>query len=93
MLFIVLISGITIGYFLRKNKIEKFLNFSTNISIFLLHFFIGVSVGSNEIIIRNLGKIGFDAFILTIAAVIGTVLISFIVYKMYFQKKESSNER
>ena len=48
--------GIGIGYVLRNlqflQKIEK----STSLTIFLLLFVLGISIGSNSLIINNLGR-------------------------------------
>lgn len=50
--------GIGIGYVLRNlqflQKIEK----STSLTIFLLLFVLGISIGSNSLIINNLGRFG-----------------------------------
>ena len=56
--------GIGIGYVLRHlqflQKIEK----STSLTIFLLLFVLGISIGSNSLIINNLGRFGWQAAIL-----------------------------
>lgn len=53
--------GIGIGYVLRNlqflQKIEK----STSLTIFLLLFVLGISIGSNSLIINNLGRFGWQA--------------------------------
>lgn len=55
------------------------------VAIFLLLFFIGVDVGSDETIISNLPKIGLNALVLTFGAVVGTIFISVFVYKYFFK--------
>lgn len=62
------------------------------ISIYGLLFFIGVNVGSNEVILKNLTKIGMNAFILTIAAVTGSILISIPVFKKFFENKNNEQK-
>ncbi|MBN2893914.1 MAG: LysO family transporter [Bacteroidales bacterium] len=86
----ILFIGIFLGYLFRKRKIEKTIDILTTISIYGLLFFIGISVGANETIVKNLDKIGFNALILTLAAVAGSIYISYFVYKFFFIKK---NER
>lgn len=84
----ILFLGLFIGYiFRKKNKIDKILDKLIMGAIFLLLFFIGVDVGSNKLIINNLHKIGLNAVILTIGAVIGTIFLSTIVYNFFFKKK------
>ena len=78
--------GIAIGYLIRnKTKFKKIIDKIVVASIYALLFFIGVNVGANELIIKNLYKIGATALILTFGAVSGTILISLIVYKKFFE--------
>ncbi len=80
-------AGILIGYLLRNRKIEPVIDFLTTIAIYGLLFFIGISVGANETIVKNLDKIGLNALILCLAAVVGSILVSFGVYKIFFEDK------
>lgn len=91
-IIILLISGMLVGFLLRKNKriinpIDKLTNWA--ICLFLL--FVGISVGSNKKIINNIGTIGTNAIVLALGAVIGSVLLSYIVYLFYF--KRTKNEK
>lgn len=89
LIFGLLIGGIFLGYLLRNiKKIEKRIDFVTTISIFALLFMMGVSVGSNKLIISNLATIGLDAFLLTLGGVVFTILISFLVFKVIYKKIE-----
>lgn len=89
LIFGLLIGGIFLGYLLRNiKKIEKRIDFVTTISIFTLLFMMGVSVGSNKLIVSNLATIGLDAFLLTLGGVVFTILISFLVFKVIFKKIE-----
>ncbi len=85
--------GMAIGYILRNNKIiEKITDKAVMLSIYILLFFIGISVGANELIIKNLGRIGETALFLTIGAVIGTVLVSFFVFENFFKNKQKERK-
>lgn len=85
----ILLGGLFIGYLLKgKKKIEKSLDKLIMIAIFLLLFFIGIDVGGNDLIVKNLPKIGLNALILTIGGVLGTISMSTIVYKKYFKGKK-----
>ncbi len=78
--------GIATGFLIRnKAKLRKMIDKIVIASIYALLFFIGVNVGANELIIKNLYKIGATALILTFGAVSGTILISLIVYKKFFE--------
>ncbi len=94
LLLAILFIGFFIGFLLRKNKkIEKPLGIIIMISIYALLFFIGISVGSNKLIINNLTKIGINALALTLGAVIGTILLSIPVYKYFFQNDKKTNDK
>lgn len=84
--------GIGIGYVLRHlqflQKIEK----STSLTIFLLLFVLGISIGSNSLIINNLGRFGWQAAILATLSILGSMLASFLVFHL-FLRKEANNER
>ena len=75
--------GIGIGYVLRNlqflQKIEK----STSLTIFLLLFVLGISIGSNSLIINNLGRFGWQVATLSI---LGSMLASFLVFHLFFKK-------
>ena len=75
--------GIGIGYVLRNlqflQKIEK----STSLTIFLLLFVLGISIGSNSLIINNLG---WQAAILATLSILGSMLASFLVFHLFFKK-------
>ena len=75
--------GIGIGYVLRNlqflQKIEK----STSLTIFLLLFVLGISIGSNSLIINNFG---WQAAILATLSILGSMLASFLVFHLFFKK-------
>ena len=77
--------GIGIGYVLRNlqflQKIEK----STSLTILLL-FVLGISIGSNSLIINNLGRFGWQAAILATLSILGSMLASFLVFHLFFKK-------
>ena len=86
--------GMMIGFSLRsidgkKLNISNIINPIITWSIFLLLFFLGVSVGTNEIIINNLDILGLKALFLTLAAIAGSVLVSFITFVIFFQKNKT----
>jgi len=90
----ILFIGLFIGFFLRKQqKLEKYLDIIIMIAIYSLLFFIGISVGSNKLIINNLAQIGINAFFLTIFAVAGTSLLSVPVYKHFFKNRTTKHDK
>lgn len=88
----ILCLGIALGIYLRgKEKLQKLNDKLTNWAIYLLLFLLGISVGTNNDILNNLDTIGLNAAIITLGAVAGSVLLAYVVYKLFF--KASGNER
>jgi len=87
---IIMAVGIAFGALNRnKQKLIKANNKSTIWIIFLLLFFMGVSVGKNNDIMNNLDTIGLRGLQLAIVAVLGSVLLSWLVYKSFFKNGTS----
>ena len=83
--------GILIGFLLRGKKravlwIEKAILWS----IFLLLFFLGLSIGGDELIMASLPSLGLNAFLITIGGVTGSVLAAWAVWKFLFNRKKSA---
>lgn len=83
-----LVLGIFLGYWLRNHlKLVRISSKLTDGSIFLLLFFLGVTVGMNEKIISNFQNIGLQSFVITLFATIGSILVTFVFYKLFFSKQ------
>lgn len=86
---LIMTSGMVAGYFLRNRKwVSKPVGIVITWAIYLLLFLLGISVGTNDTIISNIGKIGIQALLLTIGAVTGSILLSWLTYKFFFRKHE-----
>lgn len=83
----VMLSGILVGYLLRKVKNIRFLDKLISIFIFLLLFFLGVSVGHNDTVINSFSTIAVQAIIITFGAVFGSVLMAWVIYKRFYENK------
>jgi uncharacterized transporter YbjL len=81
-----LIGSMILGYFLQNHLNEKLLNQLLLFSIYLLLFLMGVNIGSNEQLIKNLSSLGWQALLLTIGAVIGSIIAAKILF--YFWKRK-----
>jgi len=82
-----LFSGILIGYVLQ-NK-ESIIRITERLStwfIYLFLFLLGISVGANEEVIKNFGRLGIQAIILAFGAVLGSVISAYFVYRVFFKK-------
>jgi len=81
--------GIIIGFTIQdKRKIVKAIDPMINMAIYALLFLLGISVGTNEIIISNLDILGAQALLLTLGGVMGSVVLAFFTYKFFFKTKK-----
>lgn len=89
---ILLLIGIGTGYLFRRvellHKVEK----TISLTILCMLFVFGLSIGSNEELIENLDKFGYQAAILAILGTVGSLCASYLVYKLLF-KKGGKNEK
>ncbi len=85
---LIMSAGILIGWiFHSKIKFLRITEFLTNWAIYLLLFMLGLSVGTNDTILKNFGEIGLQAITLTLFAVLGSVLTAWLTYNLFFKKK------
>lgn len=72
-------AGIAVGYLLRSKKI-RFIHWVITTLIWLLLFLLGLEVGANETIVRQFGKLGFEAFLLAGGATLGSVVFAWFLW-------------
>jgi len=81
-------AGIIIGTFVGKfPKFIKGVDKLTSWAIYLLLFLLGIGVGLNDKIINNLPTIGVQAIVLTLGAVLGSLVLALITYTLFFKQK------
>ena len=73
-------SGILIGYVFRNNNL-KFISKIITVLIWTLLFLLGIEVGGNQEIVRGLHTIGVEALVITLAAVLGSVIGALLLWK------------
>lgn len=78
--------GIFAGYVLRKVQYLQYLSQGISITIYLLLFFLGISVGANKEVISNLPSLGGNALFISSMAVIGSCLAAKLVYILFFKR-------
>jgi len=77
--------GMVAGFVLRRfRSLHSRLEKTVRYVIYLLLFLLGLSVGQNETIVRSFHLIGLKALIITAASVLGSLLLSVLVYKLFF---------
>ena len=78
-----MVCGIILGYASKERNL-KFVQKLINYAIFLLLFLLGITVGANEDVMNNLDSIGLEALLITLAAIAGSVLCAWGVYRFFF---------
>ncbi|MGI6046542.1 MAG: LysO family transporter [Petrimonas sp.] len=86
-IILIILSGVVVGYFVRKIPQVKYVGTIISLIIILLLFFLGVSVGANEQVVNNFSSIGLDALIITLGGTVGTILCAWWVYVRFFNRK------
>lgn len=81
-----ILSGILVGYFTRDRSFHQYTGTILSVIIGLLLFFLGLSVGSNEEIMHNFPRVGWDALVLTMGGTVGSLLAARYVFIHFFKK-------
>ena len=69
----IMFAGMGVGYILRKNQLS-FIHKVITYLVWILLFLLGIEAGGNEQVINGLFTIGLETIIITIGAVLGSVL-------------------
>lgn len=81
-----MLTGILLGYLLRKRDLKKIHQIIT-LLIWLLLFILGIEVRSNEQIIKGLHTIGLEAVILTLGGTLGSVIAAWALWRALYKRK------
>ena len=81
-----MMTGISLGYLFRHKSILQNTEKTISMTIFLLLFIMGITIGSNDELIMNLGNFGWQAAIISVSATCGSVLAAWIVMRFFFHK-------
>ncbi len=83
----IMLTGMLLGYLLRSKRLSWIHKIIT-LFIWILLFLLGIDVGDNESIIKGLHTLGLEAVIITVAAVIGSILCAWSLwYLLYIRNK------
>jgi len=81
-----MILGIGVGYIFRKRNLS-FISKVITVLIWILLFVLGLEVGSNPQIVSNLGKLGLDALVITVGALLGSIILAALLWKFVNKSK------
>lgn len=87
-----MLAGFVIGHFLHEGKFLQKIEKTTSLTVFALLFVLGLSIGSNRLIVDNLGRFGWQAAILAVLSLSGSIVAARIVFQLFFKKGEERNE-
>jgi uncharacterized membrane protein YbjE (DUF340 family) len=77
-----------VGYLFRHIRLLRRINLLILPTVCALLFVMGVSVGSNEQIVKNLPTLGTQALILAVAGTVGSLLAALYVDKFFFRNRK-----
>ncbi len=88
-IIIIMSLGVLVGYLIREkrfiiSKIDRVIS----IAIYLLLFILGVAIGGDNQIVSNLSELGAIALFITISAIFGSLIFSWLLYKFIFSKSD-----
>lgn len=82
---IIMSVGLAIGALLKSHK--KLLAHADRVvtyAIWLLLFLLGLSIGTNEAVVRNIGSLGIEAAVVTIFTISFSVLLAYVLFRFVF---------
>lgn len=62
------------------------------VTVYLLLFLLGISVGVNDEIVGNMVAIGFKALFLSTGAMLGTLILAYLVVRLFFKEGPSGKQ-
>ena len=84
---VALISGIALGFLIRqKDYLLKYINVISMVFMFILLTVLGISLGTNQEIIRSFKDIGIYAVAISVFSIIGSTFMGLFVYRLFFKK-------
>ena len=85
-----LIIGVSLG--LSASRISILLKMNERmltLSVYLLLFILAISIGADDLIVRNLDRIGWTSFIVIVGVIAVSTIVCLHLYKILFRKYKS----
>lgn len=87
---LLMFGGIFLGYLFRQKQLKGISRIITFL-VWILLFILGINVGKNEKIINGLHTLGLEALILSIGGILGSIILSKILWNYLNKKKEQKS--
>ena len=82
----VMLGGMLIGFLLRRQEFS-WIGKVITLLIWALLFLLGIEVGGNRQIVEGLGTLGVEAFVITLACVLGSCILAWGLWYLLYKKK------
>lgn len=82
----VMLGGMLIGFLLRRQEFSWIGKIIT-LLIWALLFLLGIEVGSNRRIVEGLATLGVEAFVITLACLLGSCILAWGLWYLLYKKK------
>lgn len=79
--------GIAIGYVLRNKPWTQKLPYFISGVIFILLFLMGFSIGENKALLKDVASLGGQAFVVSMAGTLGSVLCGWGLWRCWSREK------
>ena len=86
-LILTLAAGICAGRLLSRFRFLKQTGAAVSVIICLMLFVMGVKIGADENILKNVSSLGLQAFLFAAAGIAGSVLAAFLLYRTVYRDK------
>lgn len=78
--------GMLIGFLLRRQEFS-WIGKVITLLIWALLFLLGIEVGGNRRIVEGLATLGVEAFVITLACVLGSCILAWGLWYLLYKKK------
>lgn len=86
-----MLTGVLVGYLFRNVGWLRRSERVIPALIFMLVLVLGISIGSNDLIISNIVDFGLQAAVIASFATVGSLLVSWLVYRSFFKNGKEGN--
>lgn len=86
LLFGSIMLGIIAGKYNKKNFIQQVSN-KASLTVFLILFTFGITIGSNEELMTHIGQLGLTAIAISTACILGSVLFALLIDKLHHKNE------
>lgn len=88
----ILFIGIAIGFLFRRQPLFRHADRAITLTVYLLLFIFGVTIGSNRTLIERFSEYGIQALLLALAGVAGSASLTYLVLRL-LKKKGGRDEK